>query len=189
MTTLYIVLGAVGLLVLLVIVSYNRFVRQRNLVEESWRQVDVELRRRYDLIPNLVETVKGYAAHERATLEAVIAARNAAQSLNAQGGSPAQIAGAEGALTSALRGLLAVAEAYPDLKANQNFGQLQEELTATENKISFARQHYNDTVRQNNTAVETIPTSFVAPIANVTKRDYFELDPTDPSRNPVQVDF
>ena len=186
---LWIVLIVLAVLVLIFIVLYNKLVRLRNRVDEAWAQIDVQLRRRYDLIPNLVETVKGYAAHERATLEAVIAARNAAQSLSAQGASPTQIAGAEGALTTALRGLLAVAEAYPDLKANQNFGQLQEELTGTENKISFARQHYNDTVRINNTAVETIPTSFVAPIANVTKRDYFELDPTDPSRNPVQVDF
>ncbi len=186
---LWIVLGVIVLLVLIFVVLYNKLVRLRNRVDEAWAQIDVQLRRRYDLIPNLVETVKAYAAHERATLEAVTAARGAAQSLNASGASPAAIAQAEGALTNALRGLLAVAEAYPDLKANQNFGQLQEELTTTENKISFARQHYNDTVRQNNTAVETIPTSFVAPIANVTRRDYFELDPTDPSRNPVQVQF
>jgi len=186
---LWIVLIVVAVLVIFVVVLYNKLVRLRNRVDEAWAQIDVQLRRRYDLIPNLVETVKGYAAHERATLEAVTAARGAAQSLNASGASPAAIAQAEGALTNALRGLLAVAEAYPDLKANQNFGQLQEELTTTENKISFARQHYNDSVRQNNTAVETIPTSFVAPLAKVGKRDYFELDPTDPSRNPVQVQF
>ena len=185
----WIVLGIVVLLVLVVVVLYNKLVRLRNRVDEAWAQIDVQLRRRYDLIPNLVETVKGYAAHERATLEAVIAARGAAQALNAQGAAPAAIAQAEGALTNALRGLLAVAEAYPQLQANENFAQLQEELTTTENKIAFARQHYNDTVRQNNTAVETIPTSFVAPIAKVSQRDYFELDPTDPSRNPVQVQF
>ena len=186
---LWLVLILVAIVVIVFVVLYNKLVKLRNRVDEAWAQIDVQLRRRYDLIPNLVETVKGYAAHERATLEAVTAARGAAQSLNASGASPAAIAQAEGALTNALRGLLAVAEAYPDLKANQNFGQLQEELTTTENKISFSRQHYNDTVRQNNTAVETIPTSFVAPLAKVTKRDYFELDPTDPSRNPVQVQF
>ena len=186
---IWILIGVAVLLVLYVVLAYNGLVRLRAQVDNAWSQIDVQLRRRYDLIPNLVETVKGYAAHERATLEAVISARGAAQALSAQGAAPAAIAQAEGALTNALRGLLAVAEAYPDLKANQNFGQLQEELTTTENKISFARQHYNDTVRINNTAVETIPTSFVAPIANVPKRDYFELDPTDPSRNPVQVQF
>jgi len=185
----WIVLGVVVLLVLIFITLYNKLVRLRNRVDEAWAQIDVQLRRRYDLIPNLVETVKGYAAHERATLEAVTQARGAAQSLSASGASPAAIGQAEGALTNALRGLLAVAEAYPDLKANQNFAALQEELTTTENKISFARQHYNDTVRVNNTAVETIPTSLVAPIANVTRRDYFELDPTDAARNPVQVQF
>jgi LemA protein len=186
---LWVVLIVLAVLVLVFVVLYNKLVRLRNRVDEAWAQIDVQLRRRYDLIPNLVETVKGYAAHERQTLEAVVQARGAAQSLNAQGASPAQIAQAEGALTNALRGLLAVAEAYPDLKANQNFAQLQEELTTTENKIAFARQHYNDSVRQNNTAVETIPTSFVAPFAKVGKRDYFELDPTDPSRNPVEVQF
>jgi LemA protein len=183
------------LIVLLVVLAllfvwlYNKLVRLRNRADEAWAQIDVQLRRRYDLIPNLVETVKGYAAHEKGTLEAVTAARGAAQSLNASGASPAAIAQAEGTLTTALRGLLAVAEAYPDLKANQNFLALQEELTGTENKISFARQHYNDSVRQVNTAVETIPTSFVAPIAKVTKRDYFEVQGDDAARNPVQVQF
>ncbi len=186
---LWIVLGVVVVLVLIFVSLYNKLVRLRNRVDEAWAQIDVQLRRRYDLIPNLVETVKGYAAHERQTLEAVTQARGAAQSLNASGASPAAIAQAEGALTNALRGLLAVAEAYPDLKANQNFLALQEELTGTENKIAFSRQHYNDSVRQNNTAVETIPTSLVAPLAHVGKRDYFEVDATDAARNPVQVQF
>jgi LemA protein len=186
---LWIVLGVVVLLVLIFVSLYNKLVRLRNRVDEAWAQIDVQLRRRYDLIPNLVETVKGYAAHERQTLEAVTQARGAAQSLSASGASPGAIAQAEGQLTNALRGLLAVAEAYPDLKANQNFLALQEELTTTENKISFARQHYNDEVRANNTAVESIPTSLVAPLAHVGKRDYFEVDPTDPARNPVQVQF
>ena len=187
---LWIVIGIVVLLVIIVVVLYNKLVRLRNRVDEAWAQIDVQLRRRYDLIPNLVETVKGYAAHERETLEAVINARAAAQSVTAAGNAtPAQIATAEGGLTTALRGLLAVSEAYPQLQANQSFMQLSEELTTTENKISFARQHYNDSVRVLNTAIETIPTSFVAPLANASKRDYFELDPTDPSRNPVQVQF
>ena len=186
---LIIVLVVVAVLVVAFVLLYNKLVRLRNRVDEAWAQIDVQLRRRYDLIPNLVETVKGYAAHERQTLEAVTAARGAAQSLNAQGASPGQIAQAEGALTNALRGLLAVSEAYPDLKANENFRALQEELTGTENKIAFARQHYNDSVRVNNTAVETIPTSLVAPMAKVTKREYFEIEGADPARNPVQVQF
>jgi LemA protein len=177
-------------LVLIFVVLYNKLVRLKNRVDEAWAQIDVQLRRRYDLIPNLVETVKGYAAHERQTLEAVIQARAAAQSVSAAGNAtPANVAVAEGALTTALRGLLAVSEAYPDLKANQNFAQLSEELTTTENKIAFARQHYNDSVRVLNTAVETIPTSLVAGLAHVEKREYFELDPTDPSRDPVKVQF
>src|SRR4051812_11226351 len=185
----WIVIAVVVLLVLWTIYAFNRLVKYRNRADEAWAQIDVQLRRRYDLIPNLVETVKGYAAHERQTLEAVTAARGAAQSLNAQGASPGQIAQAEGTLTTALRGLLAVSEAYPDLKANQNFLALQEELTGTENKIGFARQHYNDSVRQLNTAIETIPTSLVAGIAHATRRDYFEIEGTDPARNPVQVQF
>ncbi|HEU0129953.1 MAG TPA: LemA family protein [Mycobacteriales bacterium] len=186
---IWVLLAVIVVLVLIVVSLYNKLVRLKNRTDEAWAQIDVQLRRRYDLIPNLVETVKGYAAHERSTLEAVIQARAAAESLSAQGASPAAIGQAEGQLTTALRGLLAVTEAYPDLKANQNFMQLSEELTGTENKISFARQHYNDSVRAVNTAVETIPTSFIAPIAHVGKRDYFELDPTDPSRDPVKVQF
>jgi LemA protein len=186
---LIVVLVVLVVLVLIFVVLYNKLVKLRNRVDEAWAQIDVQLRRRYDLIPNLVETVKGYAAHERQTLEAVINARSAAQSLSAGGASPANVAQAEGQLTTALRGLLAVSEAYPDLKANQNFMQLTEELTTTENKISFARQHYNDNVRQLNTAIETIPTSLVAGFAKATRRDYFELDPTDPSRDPVKVQF
>jgi LemA protein len=184
-----ILLVVVVVLVLLFVSLYNKLVRLRNQADEAWAQIDVQLRRRYDLIPNLVETVKGYAAHEKGTLEAVTQARGAAQSLNAAGASPGQIAQAEGTLTTALRGLLAVSEAYPDLKANQNFLALQEELTSTENKISFARQHYNDSVRSVNTAVETIPTSLIAPMAHVTKREYFEVPGDDAARNPVQVKF
>jgi len=185
----WVVLIVVVVLVLIFVALYNKLVRLKNRTDEAWAQIDVQLRRRYDLIPNLVETVKGYAAHERQTLEAVIQARGAAVTASTSGAGPAQIAQAEGMLTQALRGLLAVSEAYPDLKANENFAQLSEELTTTENRIGFARQHYNDSVRQLNTAIETIPTSFVAPIAKATRREYFELGPEDPSREPVKVQF
>jgi LemA protein len=182
---LWIVLGLLLLGVVYAIAAFNRLVRTRNSVENAWSQIDVQLRRRYDLIPNLVEAVKGYAAHEREVFEEVTRART----LGMEASSVESQANAENELNRGLRQLLAVAEAYPELKANQNFLALQEELTATENKISFARQHYNDEVRLNNTAVETIPTSLVAPLAHVGKRDYFEVDPTDPARNPVQVQF
>ena len=185
MTTLYIVLGAVLLLVLLVIVSYNRFVRQRNLVEESWRQVDVELRRRYDLIPNLVETVKGYAAHERATLEAVTAARNAAQQFH---GSRAEQGVEETTLTRTLRGLLAVAEAYPELKADQHFRQLQLQLGETEDRIAAARRFYNANVRAYNTRIDAFPSSVIAGVFSFEKADYFEVEESA-VRGPVAVDM
>jgi LemA protein len=184
-TTLYIVGGAVLLLVLAVIVSYNRFVRQRNLVEESWRQVDVELRRRYDLIPNLVETVKGYAAHERATLEAVTAARNAAQSFE---GSRAEQGQEETVLTRTLRGLLAVAEAYPELKADQHFRQLQLQLGETEDRIAAARRFYNANVRAYNTRVDAFPSSVIAGVFSFERADYFEVEESA-ARGPVAVDM
>ena len=185
MTTLYIVGGAVLLLVLLIIVSYNRFVRQRNLVEESWRQVDVELRRRYDLIPNLVETVKGYAAHERATLEAVIAARAAAQ---AHQGSRAAQGEDETTLTRTLRGLLAVAEAYPELKADEHFRQLQLQLAETEDRIAAARRFYNANVRAYNTRIDAFPSSVIAGVFSFEKSEYFEAEESA-VRAPVAVDL
>ena len=144
MTVTLIIIGVIALLVIIGVVFYNRLVQQRNRVEAGWSQIDVQLKRRYDLIPNLVETVKGYAAHERQTLEAVVAARQQAVSAN---GVEDQ-AQAENMLTGALRQLFAVAEAYPDLKANQNFLALQEELTGTEGRIAYARQFYNDQVLQ-----------------------------------------
>ena len=143
----WILIGALALLVLYAIFSYNRLVQLRNRIDAAWSQIDVQLRRRYDLIPNLVETVKGYAAHERETLEAVTKARQ--QAVQAQG--IEEQAQAENMLTQALRQLFAVAEAYPDLKANQNFLALQEELTGTEGRIAFARQFYNDQVMRLNT--------------------------------------
>jgi LemA protein len=171
-------------LVIYAIVQYNRLVRLNVQVDESFSQIEVQLKRRADLIPNLVETVKGYAAHEKEALENVVQARAASTSASTL---PA-IAAADGALTNALRGLLAVAEAYPDLKASSNFLQLQEELATTENKVSFSRQFYNETVRSLNTAVKTIPTSFFVGLAKVGEREFYEVD--DPSaRNVPNVKF
>ena len=171
-------------LVIYAIIQYNRLVRLNVQVDESFSQIEVQLKRRADLIPNLVETVKGYAAHEKEALENVVQARAASTSASTL---PA-IAAADGALTNALRGLLAVAEAYPDLKASSNFLQLQEELATTENKVSFSRQFYNDTVRALNTAVATVPTNFFAGFAKVNAREFYEVeDPTE--RNVPNVKF
>src|SRR4029079_10829426 len=163
--------------------TYNGLVRLRNRVDSAWAQIDVQLKRRYDLIPNLVETVKGYAAHERNTLEAVIQARNAA--MNAQG--PQQQAQAENMISGALKSLFALSEAYPDLKANQNFLNLQEELTGTEGRIAYARQFYNDTVQRYNTKIQTFPAVVIAGMMHFTAREYFEAE--DESRGPVHVSF
>ena len=174
MTIALIVLGVIVLgLILWFFGAYNGLIKLRNLVEEAWAQIDVELKRRHDLIGNLVETVKGYAAHERGTLEAVTQARAAAM---AGGQSPAATAKSEAALTQALVRLNAVAEAYPDLKANANFSALQAELGATEDRIASARRYYNANVRELNTKVESIPTNFVAGPAGGHKAEYFELD-------------
>ncbi|MFM9141914.1 MAG: LemA family protein [Actinomycetota bacterium] len=175
---------AVALFVVYAIIQYNRLVRLNVQVDEAFSQIEVQLKRRADLIPNLVETVKGYASHEREALEKVVQARAASTTASTL---PA-IAAADGALTNALRGLLAVAEAYPDLKASSNFLQLQEELATTENKVSFSRQFYNETVRSLNTAVKTIPTSFFVGLAKVGAREFYEVD--DPSaRNAPNVKF
>jgi LemA protein len=179
-----IALAVVGLLVLFFIAQYNRLIRLNISVDESFAQIEVQLKRRTDLIPNLVETVKGYAAHEQGTFEAVVNARAKATTAS----TVADVAAADGMLTQALRGLLAVAEAYPDLKASSNFLSLQEELSTTENKVAFARQFYNDNVRNLNTAVKTIPTSFFAGFAKVTEREFYEVE--DPqSRNAPKVIF
>ena len=175
---------AVALFAVYAIVQYNRLVRFNVQVDEAFSQIEVQLKRRADLIPNLVETVKGYASHEREALEKVVQARAASTTASTL---PA-IAAADGALTNALRGLLAVAEAYPDLKASSNFLQLQEELATTENKVSFSRQFYNETVRSLNTAVKTIPTSFFVGLAKVGAREFYEVD--DPTiRNAPNVKF
>jgi LemA protein len=176
------------LLVLLVVaaylvMTYNGLVALRNRIENSWAQIDVQLKRRYDLIPNLVETVKGYAAHEAQTLEAVIQARNMA--IGAQGAHDQ--ANAENMLTGALKSLFAVSEAYPDLKANQGFLQLQEELTGTEGRIAYARQFFNDVVNKYNTKIQSFPAVLIARQMGFTEREYFEAD--DDSRGPVQVQF
>jgi len=173
----------VVLLVLFLILMYNRLVGLRNKVENAWAQIDVQLKRRYDLIPNLVETVRGYAAHERQTLEAVTQAR--ANALNAQG-AVAQ-AEAENMLTGALKSLFAVAEAYPDLKANQNFAALQDELATTENRIAYSRQYYNDAVQTYNTAIQTVPANFVAGMFGFRDREYFTAP--EEERGPVRVQF
>src|SRR4051812_2322388 len=173
----WIAIAVVVLLLLAVVASYNRFVRQRNLVQESWRQVDVELVRRHDLVPNLVETVKGYAAQERNVLQAVTEARAAAvQTLQAPATGVAQQAQAESALGRALGGLFAVAESYPDLKSSQNFLALQQQLTETEDRIAAGRRFYNGNVRALNTRVEAFPSSLIATLFNFSKAEYFEPD-------------
>ncbi|WP_084102361.1 LemA family protein [Demequina sp. NBRC 110051] len=180
---------ALAVLVVIAIIwaigQYNALVRLRNLVQESWRQIDVELQRRHDLIPNLVETVKGYASHERATLEEVTQARSIAA---APGSSPAEQAQQENVLTQALGRLFAVAEAYPDLKANQNFLQLQAELTNTEDRVAAGRRFYNANVRAMNTKIEVFPTSIIAGMFHFTREEYFETE--DPAaRQAPNVQF
>jgi LemA protein len=179
-----IVIGALVLLVIFAVAQYNRLIRLNITVDEAFAQIEVQLKRRADLIPNLVETVKGYATHEQSTFDAVVAAR--AKSTSAS--TVADVAAADGALTNALRGLLAVAEAYPDLKASSNFLSLQEELSTTENKVSFARQFYNDTVRSLNTAVKTVPTNFFAGFAKVNAREFYEVE-NAADRNVPNVKF
>jgi LemA protein len=181
----WIVIAVVVLLALFVALAYNGLVGKRNRAENSWAQVDVQLRRRHDLIPNLVETVKGYASHEQGTFDAVTKTRVAAQ--EAQG--PAAQAQAETALSGALGRLLAVAEAYPALRATENFQQLQAELGGTENKIATARQIYNDTVLTFNNACQQLPTNVVASIFGFKPREYFTVDGGDAAREPVAVNF
>jgi LemA protein len=162
----------VVLLIIIFVAMYNSLVKRRNAVDNSWSQIDVQLKRRHDLIPNLVEAVKDYMAYEQETLAKVTEARAAAVTAGAKG--PAQVAQAENALTDTLRSLFAVMENYPDLKASQNVMALQEELTTTENKISFARQFYNDSVLTYNNKIQTVPTNIIAGMFNFTKREYFE---------------
>jgi LemA protein len=168
-----VIIGIVIVLAIVFVATYNRLVRLRNQVKNAWAQIDVQLKRRYDLIPNLVETVKGYMKHERETLEAVTQARNLAQQV-ASSGAGAR-AKAEDALGSALSRLLAVAERYPDLKANQNFLALQEELTSTENKIGFSRQFYNDSVLRYNNQTQVFPSNLIASMTGFKADEFFEV--------------
>jgi LemA protein len=175
-----IVLVVIAAIVLFLIVTYNGLVRLRNMVDEAWNQISVQLKRRHDLIPNLVNAVKGYMDFEQETLTRVIEARN--QAVSAQQAGPAaagQSAQAENFLTGALRQLFALVENYPDLKANQNVMQLQEELTTTENQIGFSRQHYNATVREFNTSIQTFPNVLIAGMFGFRDRDYFQIEEAD----------
>ena len=186
MTILYIVLGVLALLVLWVVLTYNGFVSLRNRAKEAWSDIEVQMKRRYDLIPNLIETVKGYAAHESQTLASVTEARTAA--MGAQ--TVEQHAEAENMLTGALKSLFAVSEAYPDLKANTNFLELQRELSDTENKIMASRRFYNANVQTLNTAVEQFPGNVLAGPFGFAQMDLFELtDAESAAREPVKVAF
>lgn len=184
MIAVWIILGLIVLLGIFAILSYNGLIRGRNQVENSWSQIDVQLKRRIDLIPNLVETVKAYASHEKETLDAVIRARNAAM---AAPDTPAAQAQVENQLTGALRQIFALSEAYPDLKANQNFLALQEELTATEGRVAYARQFYNDSVLNYNNKLESFPTLIFAKVLKFGRREYFEAD--ESSREVPKVQF
>ena len=184
---LFILLALIVMIVVVIawaIGAYNGLVQLRNQLDNAWAQIDVQLKRRYDLIPNLVETVKGYAKHESGTFERVTQARNMAVNAKSVG----ERAEAEGMLTGALKSLFAVAEAYPELKANQNFLALQEELTSTENKVSFSRQFYNDNAMAYNTRIQTFPTLFIAGMFQFTKRDFFEVK-AGPEREAPKVSF
>ena len=174
MVAVIIIVIIVVLIAIVFVVSYNGLVRLRNRIDSAWSQIGVQLERRHDLIPNLIETVKGYAAHERGTLEGVVEARNAA--IQAKSAGPEQQAQAENVLTGALKSLFALAEAYPDLKANQNFLALQEELTSTEDRIAYSRQFYNDSVMKYDNKIQSIPSNLIAGMFGFTSREYFKAD-------------
>ncbi len=179
----WITIGAVVVFLAAVVLVFNRLVALRNRVDNGWSQIDVQLRRRYDLIPNLVETVEGYAAHERQLFETVTKAR--AQAIDAS--SVPEQAQAENQITRGLRQLFAVVENYPELKANENFLALQEELTGTESKIAYARQFYNDQVMRLNTLIQSFPSVLIARAFGFKEREFFEIE--DPARGPAHVDF
>src|ERR1700712_3020240 len=184
MVALLIVIVIVVLLLIIGVVMYNGLIRRRNQVENAWAQIDVQLKRRIDLIPNLVETVKAYAAHEKETLDAVIRARNSAMAAPSTPGAQAE---ADGAITASLRQVFALSEAYPDLKANQNFLALQEELTATEGRVAYSRQFYNDSVLGYNNKLQAFPTVFFAKALKFQRREYFETD--EAARQVPKVEF
>ena len=194
MNTTWIIIGVVAFIALYVIYAYNRFIKYVQRANEAWADIDVQLKRRYDLIPNLIETVKGYAAHERGVFEEVTEARAKATQIHVDPSNitPEQItamAGAESALGQSLGKLLAVAEAYPDLKANQNFSELQAELVDTENKIQAARRFYNGNVRELNTMLQQFPANVVGNMFKFEEREYFEIEENSQEREPVKVQF
>jgi LemA protein len=182
-TGLIVALSIIGLLLIWAIATYNRLIVLRNRIENGWSQIDVQLRRRYDLIPNLVETVKGYAAHEKGVFEEVTKARAAMS--NAQG--VEEQGQAQNMITGALKSLFAVAEAYPELKANENFMMLQEELSGTESKIAYARQFYNDTVMSFNALLQSFPANIIAGMFGFQTHQYFPME--DVAREPIKVQF
>ena len=186
MTIFWIVAGIIVLLALVAIGMYNGLITLKNRVDEAWSDIDVQLKRRHDLIPNLVETVKGYAAHESATLENVIKARNEAMSAQA-GGNPAEVEKAENALSSSLKTIFALSESYPDLKANQNFLELQRELTDTEDNIMASRRFYNGNVRDFNTKLQVFPTNLFGKMLGFAARTFFEA--AESEKAPVEVKF
>jgi LemA protein len=188
MVAIIVIVVVVVIVLGLVALAFNGLVRRRNQVDGAWSQIDVQLKRRYDLIPNLVETVKGYAAHERGTFEAVTSARANAISAQ-QSGDAAQSAQADGVLTGALKSLFAVAEAYPDLKANQNFLQLQNELSATEDRIASARQFYNDSVVSYNTKIQKFPSNMIAGTFHFTARQFFSVPAEEQITEAPKVQF
>jgi LemA protein len=186
MTILYVVLGVLAAVLLWGVFAYNRFITLVQRAKEAWADIDVQLKRRYDLIPNLVETVKGYAKHEQGTFDKVTTARSAAM----QAGGIEEKGRAENMLTDALKSLFAVAESYPDLKANQNFLELQRELSDTENKIQAARRFYNTNVRDLNTSIQTFPNNVIANMFRFGEREFFELEEgEEAAREPVKVSF
>jgi LemA protein len=184
MTILWVFIIVIAVLLLLVVAMYNGLIRLKNRVDEAWSDIDVQLKRRHDLIPNLVETVKGYAAHESQTLENVINARNRAM----QAGGAEEKAKAENALSDTLKSIFALAESYPNLKANENFLELQKELTDTEDKIQAARRFYNGNVRDFNTKLQIFPTNMIAGMLKFVARQYFEIGEAS-EREPVNVKF
>lgn len=182
---MWIILGIIALIVIWLVFSYNGLVSRKNRVDEAWSDIEVQLKRRYDLIPNIVETVKGYAYHEKTVLENVVKARAAAMGAKTN----EERLQAENVLSGALKSLFALAENYPQLKANENFLHLQKELVDTEDKIQAARRFYNANVRDFNTATETFPTNFVAKRFNFQKRPLFDIDEKGPEGQPVQIKF
>jgi LemA protein len=185
-TSGWIILGIVGFLIVLAVFTYNGLITLRQRVNQAFADIDVQLKQRHDLIPNLIETVKGYAAHERGTLDAVVQARNAAMSAQ----TPGQVAAAENQLTGAIRGLLALGEAYPDLKASANFQQLQGELSDLENKIAASRRFFNNAVQEYNTGIQRFPAALFAGMLGFSQRDFFDLgEARGELQQPPQVKF